>query len=846
MPPVKVTRTSGNGAPSADLTAEEAASIRAAVGGKEVAPSTRLSSVFNNWRDVADQLGDPFETERIALSQLRRMRRDPMIGFGLSFIKTPHVRARWYVNALDSSGPNAQIAAHLDENLRRVWANFVLQYMNSLDFGFQASVKRFEFRVPAGTFIETADDGTRTEKGIWSEGGIQPIAIKDFVPLRPEGVTPVWNNLGEFDGIEYAPAGTAYQTFLSTIGARASSGGAGGTNKEETFKIDLAHSLWITNEREQNFGSIFGYPRLGYAYKPWWSWHFRWAIADRAFEKKGDPSVIVYHPDGEFIDPASGERTSYGEYALAMGERIRSGGVIAMPSEVYEDANGRGTIRQWEIAFTKDAVDFEPFDRSFDYLDVAKLRSLWIPEQAFLEGKGGTSSRNVAAEMGESFVESQAVLNQQMVQHLNRYVIPQWLAVNYPEFVQAGGSAEVIVQGFGDEDVEFMRELVQLVGQQESGAREIQKMVDIQKILTDRGIPTLSVAEQETRQADLEAQAAAANAPAPVAGGAGTVGLTPVPTATGFAYVQPAPIDVIMLADSANSFIENLPPSPHYEDPTVISYARQLWNLYRDVYRDEYENAIDAVTEDDEPIELALQFQSDDVELATPRQIADRIISKWKASPKWEPALERTLDLFGRLSRRAASIELRRSNVEGKLDNEDAEDWIRRHTADFASKVAQTTRTEVRDFIERQIAEGVTDRDELAKLARAHFSDFADWKADRLVRTEVRDVYNAATLMAARSAGINRVQALDARGGDDTDADCVDRNGQIFTLEAAFKEDEHPNGTLAWRMVPVELTVERRDTDEIRYDDGVLTLSNDMTPEAESRTLLAVVDSMMR
>jgi len=171
--------------------------------------------------------------------------------------------------------------------------------------------------------------------------------------------------------------------------------------------------------------------------------------------------------------------------------------------------------------------------------------------------------------------------------------------------------------------------------------------------------------------------------------------------------------------------------------------------------------------------------------------------SKWKASPKWEPALERTLDLFGRLSRRAASIELRRSNVEGKLDNEDAEDWIRRHTADFASKVAQTTRTEVRDFIERQIAEGVTDRDELAKLARAHFSDFADWKADRLVRTEVRDVYNAATLMAARSAGINRVQALDARGGDDTDADCVDRNGQIFTLEAAYKEDEHPNGTLA-------------------------------------------------
>ena len=81
---------------------------------------------------------------------------------------------------------------------------------------------------------------------------------------------------------------------------------------------------------------------------------------------------------------------------------MRSGGVIALPSDVYEDANGRGTMRQWDIEFTKDAVNFEPFDKSFDYLDVQKLRSLWIPEQAFLEGKGGTSSRNVAAELGES------------------------------------------------------------------------------------------------------------------------------------------------------------------------------------------------------------------------------------------------------------------------------------------------------------------------------------------------------------------------------------------------------------------------------------------------------------
>ena len=39
-----------------------------------------------------------------------------------------------------------------------------------------------------------------------------------------------------------------------------------------------------------------------------------------------------------------------------------------------------------------------------------KLRSVWVPEQAFIEGEGGTSSRNVAAQMAEIFIESQALL----------------------------------------------------------------------------------------------------------------------------------------------------------------------------------------------------------------------------------------------------------------------------------------------------------------------------------------------------------------------------------------------------------------------------------------------------
>ena len=81
--------------------------------------------------------------------------------------------------------------------------------------------------------------------------------------------------------------------------------------------IDVYHSLWATNEKESVFGNIFGYPRLAYAFPFWWSYWFRWAIADRAFEKKGDPAIIVRHPEGS-IDLGEGVTMPAQEYALAV------------------------------------------------------------------------------------------------------------------------------------------------------------------------------------------------------------------------------------------------------------------------------------------------------------------------------------------------------------------------------------------------------------------------------------------------------------------------------------------------------------------------------------------------
>jgi len=115
-----------------------------------------------------------------------------------------------------------------------------------------------------------------------------------------------------------------------------------------------------------------------------------------------------------------------------MAEKLRSGANIAMPSTVIKGFDERQTsVREWYAEQMKSEVNFDALMKKFEYLDVLKLRSVMVPEQALVEGKGGTSSRNVAATFGDIFQESQAVLMEEIDDHINRYMIPQLLEVNF-------------------------------------------------------------------------------------------------------------------------------------------------------------------------------------------------------------------------------------------------------------------------------------------------------------------------------------------------------------------------------------------------------------------------------
>ncbi len=462
-------------------------------------PSTRTASEqWINWGAMSDLLGQPFDATRISLSKLEQMQRDPILAFGLMFTKVPLIRAPWYIRCTD-----AKRAAFVDNCLRRIYGRFILSYTNSFSFGYSAMVKRFELENPTWTYVDR-DDPEQPELPVWDSKSVDALIWKPFLALNPRNVSPHWNAKGDFAGIDFAPQ--------SGIGAFGTSGmplrELGGSSAARAADVPLDWALWATNEKDSVYGSLYGYPRLGYAYKYWWSYWYKFGLADRAFERWADPPVIVYHP-GEDAYDADGNKVDYSAEAIAFAEQLRSGANGSLPSDPHTNlADDRTTnTRKWEAIQLESKVNFDALDSTFKYLDVLKLRSMMVPEQSLMEGQGGQSSRNVAEQFGDIFQESQAIVMEEIDDQINRYLIPQLLEVN---FGPGGPKCEKVTTGFDSRDIETMRTIVGAIANKNGNVPE----VDVREMLDQLGIPLLSwqetqrnleqIAQQEQAAADFE------------------------------------------------------------------------------------------------------------------------------------------------------------------------------------------------------------------------------------------------------------------------------------------------------------------------------------------------------
>jgi SPP1 gp7 family putative phage head morphogenesis protein len=790
---------------------------------KDQAPSARARTEYFDPSVFVSRHGRPYSSLKLPISTMMEMRTDSLLRFAQLVSLVPYFTGKFRIECA-----SARKAQFVDQALRRILGRLILQFYESWNFGWQTMAKEFGLMNPSWTFIDKNAEGGPAAMPVWDGGPEVPALIwEPFVPLRPSSVAPVWTAGGAFNGIALstlASGGYSVPTVpvadTDIIDVPRDMMAYFNDPDQAAKKIPLDHSLWVVNERDSQFGSIWGRSRLAYAYKYWWSYEMALGILNRSVERKGDPTIVVTYPQGN--SRIGNQDVPNQTIAFDIGNKARSGSVLVVPSEVWGEETGTSNQSpKWAITYLKAEEQFDKLISVLGYLDTMKIRSMMISELSAFEGSGGTSSRNVAATTGERSFEAQIFNQVEWDEIINRYMIPQLCDANFPELKDE--PARKVTQAYGQDESALAADILRSLANADPTSLPLDRPALLERFNID-SFEGEELAQWERRLVTQAETSAPLPAPATPNGAAGT-------TDTGFYYDAPQRIE---LADD-EAMLASLPKSKHYADRTVLAQTRAVRKIWHTLLTEQYEDFAKHVSQ---------------LELADDDKRAKQVVDGWRY--KYGTAVKRLSKALLTIFSRAGALELSSSKLDPKVfdpSDKAMSDWVNANVGAMVRQIEDTTRKQLSSYLAIQLEKGSSSK-EIAAGIREHFAHFADWRADLIAREETKNFYNAGTLFAAEAAGSKQVQALDAQDGP-TDPECERRHGRIFSISAAWTEDkrEHVRGTLGWRIIPstVELSlsyipVEDVDGVAARIDtEGVIHLAEGLAQDVEGAYLEQVV-----
>lgn len=775
---------------------------------RAIGPSVRQQTQADilNLVLMAKELGgNPFSVRRLPFSIMRDMAADPNVAFALYYIETPLINAQW---SLES--PDAQLAAAVDAALRPINSDLISKFCQAITMGYQPMVKRFKLGKLDGVYRDKTSENPDKDLPVWPSKNVDALLWKTFLALPPENCLPRWNEMGNFNGYMYSPVPIPNPMMLGvaqTYGPQVLSG----------YPIPLEWSMWVVNERHKVNGSLYGNPRTRRAYRFWWSFWFRWALADRSYENKADPAKIIYFPTqvAEALDANNTEsETPYNlqQKAIQAGNSIRSGSTVAFPGDFMVNEEGKTmNQRAWDAKYMEGGENFSSLEQNFMALATSIIKAMFLPEQAFVDATmaGQTSSqRYISAQMGEIYQESQQQLSNEYDEYINKYMIPEFIAANFPDKIDT--PCKRITRGYGARNSETTKQIITLLGQKDPQNLPI----DIRQLLREEGYPLTSEAQQKLNEKKHEEAVENAKPPVMVPqkkeGMAGANAGVEKTEAAEHVYFQPGEelfLGVNTLTGSAGreagSFINSLPKIPPYEDAAVRTAAVQMRKTFMDRYRHQITSLANQIR-NKTILKLAQPEESHHSKpglgAGVARAAASGAVAAWLSDQGLTlPATSKRLkEILGRIVAQAGKRELKLANLDPNVyDPSSIGKWVDNYADENLQLMDNTTHDVFRDFLEKQLQQN-SHPDTVAQSLEDHFADMPSTYAARAVRAQTRDAYNEGMLQAAEDAGIDQVLAHDASSGTNlnTDPKCINRNGKVFSIKDAKKEIEHPNGTL--------------------------------------------------
>lgn len=795
---------------------------RSALGGDQ-GPSERdqagVLDLVNLFRRVYGG-HDPQDPTNVSFPFLRRMRRDHIIAMALHFINMPIVNSSWYYECHD-----AQVASYADHLVRPIFGDLVQTILRFLWAGYSPGAYNYDTIQPGWTYF----DGGEAKK-VWDNGTIDAVIIKNIIPLKPETAMISWDASGNFNGIDYdARYGVPGGSFI--------------IDGRRTPTIDREHSFWATHDKMWEDGSPYGFPRIAHCAPIFYMYRYIWDLLARAFENSADPGPVVRYPSTDRMTDDDGVQVDPVKRALYVGTKRRTGSTTALPSDVWTDFQDKPTsVSKWSIEYPKGDTDFEHLISFMGYLDAAKFRGVWLPEQGLTEGVGGSSSRNVASEMSNQRDASQESLMRQIMSLIDETIVAPVISMVFPNF---SGELQMKTVGFGDNGSDLVRQVFQLVGQQDWR----QFGINMRRIAESQGFPMLDPDEQQ-RQLQQAVQQANTSQPPVVTP---TQGRRALVTQTGFGETSYHQLgdelsleDVALEATHDGDFVQSLPSTDVFADTAVTLEARRMRARNQAFLAWAYRDFAIFLRKRDKEL---LADDAEELLKPGPVEIAQRLVRSWlPPKKKLEDHARATSTSLRRVFSAAVGAHGRRLGKYATIDDAAAA-WLSQHGAEMVTQILSTTREQLADALADGVRQGRS-AEQIAADITSHFESFPASRAAVIARTEVPRAYNYATVAAGRAAKVARAQLVDGNG----DPACVARNGRIVTLDEAAQEDlNHPQCRFFVRLLPgapTNLSVRRETLSDgygARYDEETATvlLSPDLSEEDEAKFMLALASAFL-
>jgi ribosomal protein S30 len=477
-----------------------------------------------------------------------------------------------------------------------------------------------------------------------------------------------------------------------------------------------------------------------------------------------------------------------------------------------------------------------------------KLRATMVPEQALVEGKGGTSSRNVAASYADIFLESLAAEAAEDDDDWNRLHIPKIVEANWgtdaPE-------ARKVTTGFEEEDIELAKSLIETAFSLDPNALPI----NFNELLKKVKLPVYSAKEQEEREEQREEEAEEAKVQAEQQGPeneeqAADEGNEPAQQKQlsqqpgRFRRLFPGARrkkkadDTIVLDDHGDKVAAGkISKAQRREFQRRNRNQRQFQSRMEHVSKQRYAAAFLAMSQAVGNLNVS-RLKTENEDSATAAKIGIFLAIKkagLDAAGRYDRALQAEL---ASMYHAAGASELQKLGVpidSWDIAREDVQHWAQDNAGRLiktmdATMVDNHVRPWLAEQFEKAESEGVVgidysgiDTEAMALRMSQKFEGYPLWMSERVARTESRMGYNQSALDMYERIGVDEVQAYDGLGGKSgkTDEVCLRRNGEIMTLAEARKadEEEHPNGTFG--VVPY---VTQAKLAELKLEPGVLAM----------------------